>query len=71
MDQPDQAGQEAAAPQVIQIHPLAELEEAQWLLACYRNRNLLMANDRHLLRETIEQQKSLIDHLKAKDEEAK
>jgi hypothetical protein len=58
------AGQDAAGHQIVQIDPIAELGELQWLLSCYRNRNLILANERHLLNATVNQQKSLIEHLK-------
>jgi len=52
-----------AEPSSVQMHPLAELEEALALNAFYRNRVLLLSNDRHALRETIDQQRGHIDHL--------
>lgn len=65
------AGQDAAASNVVQIDPLVELEESRALLAFYHNRNLIVAQDRFVMRQTVEQQKSLIDHLRAKEAEAK
>ncbi len=62
------AGQETAAPvqsNVITIDPRAELLEERALSAHYRNRCLILANEVLQRGETIEQQKSLIEHLKS------
>lgn len=45
MNQPDQAGQETAAPAQFHVHPVAALTEANALVGFLQNRNLLLAHD--------------------------
>lgn len=47
-----QASQQPTS-QPVQIHPLAELREVLFELGMMRNRNLVLANENHNLRERI------------------